>query len=113
LAAVEIMIMRTTGPSNELSNVLNDAARILVTRQSANAFFAHIAGLPPGDVAHKALAVCPKTATDIPTEKIQWIWERKQGPNAAYSDTAPQTMLWDCVFIANLLALPRTGPSGG
>jgi hypothetical protein len=101
LVATGIMIMRSFG-SQESKPILDEAAKILHTRQSENPFFAYLAGVPRNDVAKKVLAVCPKAADAIPKEKTEWIWEREQG-----GDAPKRTMLWDCVFMANLLSLPN------
>ena len=99
LAGVEIMIMRAIGPTHSDTNsTLREAATALHNRQDKNPFFAYLAEIGTLEVAKLVHDVCPKTIADIPQNKMEWIWERKQ------DSTAPsETMLWDCMFMANLL----------
>jgi hypothetical protein len=100
LVGVEIMVMRAAGPTDSDTNrMLRDAAVKLNERQPKNPFFAYLANADPLEVAKLAYAKCPKKTDDIPKDKVQWIWERQDDSTAT-----TQTMLWDCMFIANLFA---------
>lgn len=98
LVAASIMIFREFDPSGDLPPLLLGAAQELSRRQPANPFFAFLAAKPKLEVAQKVLALCPKSQAEIPTEKTQWTWERPDG-----SQANKNTMLWDCVFMSNLL----------
>jgi hypothetical protein len=100
LVGVEVLLWRTVGGIE--NNILNAIAVRLAERQPHNPFFALLAGRPKNEVASLVLARCPKSAEAIAADKVEWMWER--------ADSAPgvddRTMLWDCVFMANMLARP-------
>lgn len=96
LKPADVALMIAKGITDK--SALGYAEWELQCRQPANPFFAFLAGAPKAEVALKALKVCPKNQGDIPNDKIQWIWERPDG-----SDAYKQTMLWDCIFISDLL----------
>lgn len=102
LAAAGILILTPLVKNNDEQADLDFAASLLHRRQPKNAFYSYLAGAPREDTAKLVLESCPKTAADIPKDRTQWIWERADGSNAKLS-----TMLWDCVFMANMLALPH------
>jgi hypothetical protein len=101
LAATALLIMRSFPASPDTAPLLDLAALSLNRRQPKNPFFAYLARKPREEVASLVLEVCPKTVDAIPKERLEWIWERADG-----SDAPKKTMLWDCVFMANLLGKP-------
>jgi len=100
LVAVGITVLRSFASAGD-AFILGEAAKVLNRRQPRNAFFAYVAGKSKEEVAGLVLGVCPTAAAAMPSEKTEWIWERPDG-----SDAPKSTMLWDCVFMANLLARP-------
>lgn len=101
LAATGVLIMKSFAPASDTTPLLDLASRTLHERQPKNPMFALLAGSPREEVAKLVLEVCPKTEADIPAERTEWIWERKDG-----SDAPKRTMVWDCIFMANMLAKP-------
>ncbi|SAL51445.1 hypothetical protein [Caballeronia concitans] len=101
LVAVEILLWRSFGASDDTSPILDRAAAILHRRQPKNPFFAYLAGEPKNTVAQGVLQFCPDSALSVPKDKVQWTWERADGTGAE-----KKSMVWDCIFMANLLARP-------
>jgi hypothetical protein len=98
LAGVGVLIMRSLPLKGDEKVVIDLAASMLKKRQPKNPFFALLAGSPAEEIAKLVTEVCPRTAADVPKDKVEWIWERKDG-----SDAPQRTMLWDCIFMANML----------
>ena len=92
------MIYRSLGHT---SDVIADVARTLAERQPRNPFFAYLVEGSTPRVRDLTLELCPSDESQISVERFEWAWER--------ADTAQawrQSMLWDCVFMAGLLARP-------
>lgn len=107
LVGINILVLWKIGISHPS---LNSAASHLAKVQPQNAFFAWLAGKPSTEVASLALAKCPATPAQIPppTSREDWIWQREDS-----SAASSKSMLWDCRFIAGLVAngLSTEGPS--
>jgi hypothetical protein len=101
LAATGVLMMRSFGNTADSTPILDAAAKTLHNRQPKNPFFALLAGETKDKVAQLVLDVCPGKDSDIPKERTEWIWEREDG-----SDAPKRSMIWDCVFMANMLSKP-------
>lgn len=96
LVGAEILLLRRAGYSNPK---LDGAAHALATKHPSNPFFLYLAGRPAAEVASAATAVCPTKNAPLPKAMIEWSWERDESDEAWR-----RSMLWDCIFIANLLS---------
>lgn len=82
---------------NKRGSTTNEVASRLVGRQPGNPFFRYLSeGFSP-TAREQVLAVCPRVDAEISWQKRQWTWERDTGEEAWR-----ETMLWDCLFAAEL-----------
>jgi hypothetical protein len=96
LVAAEILLLRRAGFSNPK---LDGAAFALASKHPSNPFFLYLAGRAPAEVAAAAMAVCPAKNAQLPKAMIEWTWERDESDEAWH-----RSMIWDCIFISNLLS---------
>lgn len=98
LVGVEILMWRSVGLTDP--NILSAAANVLRDRQGDNAFFAYLAGRDPNDIAGIALRRCPTAPNAHALPRNEWMWERDDN---AGPESDRRSMIWDCIFVSNLL----------
>jgi hypothetical protein len=101
LTATSIAVLREAGKSDPR---LDLGAQLLFLRNTKNAFFAYLAGAPRRTVEDITLEKCPDSTKDL-SGFNQWQWERVETENN--EPVWKNTMLWDCIFMAHLLATKR------
>lgn len=96
LAASVLYLYKRLGIKDD---ALNDAELSLVTRQPKNPFFAFVNG-DKVRATSLASSLCPANQASISPvgQRIQWSWEREDSDEAW-----KRSMLWECIFISNLL----------
>lgn len=95
LVGTSVYLLRLAGYN---SPKLDAAAVTLASKNPENPFFLYLAGKEKSVVASTLRKFCPSTNSSIPKEKVEWAWERDESDQAW-----TRSMLWDCIFIGNLL----------
>lgn len=98
LTATGILLARLGGVSEEEDRRLAVAARILAEKDRENPFFAYLAGTSPETVQRMLFQTCPTDVAELPARLGEWSWEM-----AASHEYYGDHMLWDCIFMAELL----------
>lgn len=95
LTGVEILLLRKINLNDAK---LDAAAWILSNKQPKNPFFKYLSQGATPAVATLVMTSCPAKGSDLSKEKNEWSWERADSEQAWKN-----TMLWDCIFMADLL----------
>ncbi|MBV30664.1 MAG: hypothetical protein CL504_08520 [Actinobacteria bacterium] len=94
LAGVKSLLKRIMNVRHSQQDALNE---VLLERQPDNIFFRYLTAQPHQEIYREIISTCPSEET-FSGDLNQWAWERDTR-EAAWSSS----MLWDCIFISNLL----------
>ena len=95
LTGVELLILKKLGFNSWL---LRDAAKTLARKNIENPFFQFLAEKGPKVTVPLTIKYCPAMTIGKIGQPEQWTWERADVEAASVN-----TMVWDCIFMAQLL----------